>query len=132
MPVVTAPRSVTGGTNTEALPANPTSPTLNSSGRFATNSRAAAFAAVSRSGSTSVASIDRDTSTATSTVARSRGTWTSSVGRAKPRVSSASMPRNSPAGTCRRHCGRFGATRSSSFRLVKRTAYLLRRRCITM
>ena len=123
IPSSRASRSVPGGTRTAALPANATSPTLNSSGSPSTNRRAACLAAASRSGSTSVASIEVDTSTATTTVARSRGTRTSAVGRAKPTTSSASMARNSPAGTCRRHPGRSGATRSSSGRFVKRTAY---------
>lgn len=131
MPSCRAPRSVLGGTSTAALPAKATRPTLNSSGSPSTKVRAASLAAVNRSGSTSVASIDVETSTATITVARSRGTRTSAVGRAKPTTSSASMARKSPAGTCRRQAGRCGATRSSSRRLVKRTAYRLRRRCIS-
>ncbi|GAB3838615.1 hypothetical protein GCM10029963_04920 [Micromonospora andamanensis] len=117
-----------GATITDALPAKATSPTLNSAGRSATNSRAACRAAISRSGGTSSASMERDTSTATMTVARSRGTRTSSVGRAKPTTSSASIAMNSPAGTCRRHAGRAGATLSSRRRLVNRTAYRLCRR----
>jgi hypothetical protein len=75
--------------------------------------------------------MDSETSMAITTVARSRGTLTGRAGRAKA-VTRAIMARtNAVAGTCRRHPGRLGAMESSRARLVKRTAYSLRRSCMT-
>jgi hypothetical protein len=101
-------RSVPGATMTAALPAKATRPMLNCLGSRSTNRWAAALADSSRSGLTSVASMVWDTSTTTMTVALSRATRRLAVGRAKPTTSSASMARNSPAGTCRRQAGRWG------------------------
>jgi hypothetical protein len=53
---------VVGATRTDAAPLNATSPMRTSSGAWATKSVAAARAASTREGSTSVAIIDSDTS----------------------------------------------------------------------
>jgi hypothetical protein len=104
------------------VPEKNTRPTGNASGSPATNSRAAATAAVIRDGATSWALIDIDTSTATTIVARSRGTWTSITGRAMPSTRPTTVSRNATAGTCRRQPGSRGITRSSSGSAAKRTA----------
>jgi hypothetical protein len=69
-------RSSVGGTATTARDANETTPTRNVCGTFLRKASAAALAAPSRVGLTSVAFIDRDVSIARSTVASSRGTET--------------------------------------------------------
>ncbi len=93
------------------------------------NDWAEARAASSRVGETSVAFIEPETSMVRMTVASSRGTGTIIVGRASPMSSAAMAPRYSTDGRWRRQDGRFGARLESRARFVKRTAYLLRRRC---
>jgi hypothetical protein len=95
---------------------------------WSANAFAATCAAASRFGSTSVACIDSDTSTTSTTVARFRGTRASAIGPASATVSTASAAISAAAGTCRYQPGRFGATRSSSSRLVNRTVSLRRLR----
>lgn len=125
----TVARSVVGGTMMDAVPAKLTSETLNFDGSWLTKFFADFFAASSRFGSTSVAIIDSETSIATTMVARSRGTLTSSLGCANATTQVAADSSASPTARCRRHCGRRGATRSSSAMLVKRSAYWARRCC---
>jgi hypothetical protein len=78
-----------------------------------------------------VACIERDTSITSTTVARLRGTRASAIGPASAMVSTASAPISAAAGTCRGQPGRFGATRSSSSRLVNRTVSRRRLRSST-
>ena len=63
--------SVVGAARTALDPAKETTPTLTVSGSSSTNAVAAAFAASSRFGGTSVAAIEPEMSMATTTVARS-------------------------------------------------------------
>src|SRR5918999_5951162 len=83
---ITATRSADGAATTLAAPAKLTTPTLNRTGRFRMNVRAADLAASKRLGATSVAFIDNDTSIATMIGARSRGTFTDAAGRAHPMI----------------------------------------------
>ena len=76
---LTGSRSVVGDTSTAAVPANDTSPRLTPGVSWSANDLAAACAAASRFGATSVACIDSDTSMASMTVARLRGTRASAV-----------------------------------------------------
>src|SRR5215831_20278862 len=126
MPRLTASRSIVGGTTTEALPPNFTSPTLMRGGSMSTNDLAPARAASMRLGNTSVAFIDSDTSIAIITVARSRGTFTAAVGCAAPIVSTVSPIISSANVKCRRQPGRRGATEANSSTLLKRATYFLR------
>ena len=96
---------------------------------MSTNALAASWAATMRVGATSVASMERDTSMAMTMVARSRGTLTGRAGWAKAVTMKPRASRKAVAGTWRRHPGRLGAIESSRARLVKRTAYVLRRPC---
>ena len=72
--------------------------------------------------------MDSDTSITMITVARLRATLASAVGPASATVSSTSAVRSSATGTCRVQPGRFGATFSSSARLVNRMVSRRRRR----
>ena len=80
------------------------------------------MAAAKRVGATSSASIDSDVSMAMMIVARSRGTLCVRAGLAKAAIEALRQSSASRAGTWRRQPGRFGATLSSSSRLVNRTA----------
>ncbi len=82
-----------------------------------------------RVGATSVASMESDTSMAITMVARSRGTLIGLAGWAKAVTMNPRARRKAVAGTCRRQPGRLGAMESRRARLVKRTAYVLRRPC---
>jgi hypothetical protein len=127
-PVLTALRSVVGETSTAAVPAKDTSPRLTPGVSWSANCLAAACAAASRVGATSVAFIDSDTSITSITVARLRGTFAMACGPASATVSTASAAISAIAGRCRHRPGRFGATDSSSSRLVNRTTSRRRRR----
>ena len=123
------PRSVVGLTSVTGSEAKATMPTRTFSGSWSMNDWADARAASSRVGETSVARMEPETSRVRMTVASSRGTGTIIVGRASPMSSAAMAARYRTGGRWRRHDGRFGAMFDSSARFVKRTAYLLRRRC---
>ena len=125
---MTAAWSVVGSARTAVVPEKVTTPTLKVSGSPSTNVAAAARAASSRFGATSVASIERETSIATMTVARSWGTRMSISGRAVATARVTRARTKAAAGACRRHPGRSGATESSIGREAKRTAYRCRRR----
>src|SRR5215210_3851900 len=114
-------RSVVGATRTWAVPEKDTRPTLSRGGTRSMNVSAAALAARSRVGSTSVASMDRETSMAITIVARSLGTLVALVGWAKAVTRVARARRKAAAGSWRRHPGRRGATERRSSRLVNRT-----------
>ena len=105
-----------------AADANDTIPTRIPAGSCFTNEWAAALAASSRVGATSVAFMEPETSMARMTVESSRGTARTIVGRASPITRNAMATRYSAAGTWRRHEGRFGARLARRSRLVKRTA----------
>ncbi len=98
-----------GGTATWANPENTTRPIRVLPSCACTNSRTAAWAAVSRLGSTSVAHIEPDTSSATITAAPATGTSSRACGRAPATPSDASAPSTSTKGRCRRHAERAGA-----------------------
>ena len=85
---------------------NATSPIRNAAGRLSTKPVAAALAAASRVGSTSVAVIERETSIVSITVASSRGTWSVIDGRARATTRNVIAPRYRAVGTCRRQAGR--------------------------
>ncbi len=85
---------------------------------WSANDFAAACAAASLLGATSVACIESDTSITRTTVARLRGTFASACGPASATVSSATAMSSAAAGRWRYQPGRFGAIRSSSSRLV--------------
>jgi hypothetical protein len=122
MALRTRSRSVPGGTSTVADPAKETRPRLIGAGSWPTNDWAAALAASSREGWTSVASIEMETSMARMIVARSLGTCSLRVGRARATTIEARARSRRAAGTWRRHPGRRGATDASSATFVKRTA----------
>jgi hypothetical protein len=117
-----------GGTATTARDAKETTPTRKVCGTFWRKASAAALAAPSRVGLTSVAFIDRDVSMASSTVASSRGTETVACGRATPTTIAASATRRIASGRCRRQPGERSTTPGSSAGLPKRAAYDRRRR----
>jgi hypothetical protein len=123
--------SVVGDTITWATPENTTKPRLRRDGTMSTKALAASWAATIRVGATSVASIDSETSMAITMVARSRGTLICLAGWAKAVTMKPRARRNAVAGTCRRHPGRLGAMESRRARLVKRTAHVLRRPCMS-
>ena len=125
---LTAFRSVVGDTSTAAVPANDTSPRFTPGVSWSANDFAAACAAASRVGATSVAFIDSDTSITSITVARLRGTFAIACGAASATVSTASAMISATAGTCRTQPGLRGATVSSSSRFVNRTTSRRRRR----
>jgi hypothetical protein len=87
------------------------------------------LAASSLLGATSVAVMDAELSIVRTTVASSRGTATTACGLAIPTTSAASAARASAAGMWRRRPGDASTTFASRSRLVKRAAYLIRRRC---
>jgi hypothetical protein len=109
------------GATTVAKSLKATTPTRRLSGRDRTKSRAAAFAAVMRSGRRSVAAMDRLTSTTSMIDACSRGTLAAMEGRATAPMSRMKATRKMAGGTWRRHRGWRGTTAASSSRLVKRT-----------
>jgi hypothetical protein len=111
------------------VPANEINPRLMPGVSPVAKSFAATWAARRRVGRTSVASIDSDTSITSITVARLRGTRWVSVGPAIAVVSSISAMISTTGGRCRIQPCRFGATRSSSSRFVKRMTRLRRVRC---
>ena len=127
-PSSTSERSSVGATTTTAREANDTSATWNFSGTLARNALAAARAAPSRDGRTSVAAIDRETSIASTTVASSRLTVTVACGRATPTIIAASATRKIASGTCRRRPGRRSTTLGRSAGLPKRAPACARRR----
>jgi len=98
---------------------------------WSANDFAAACAAASRVGSTSVACMDSETSITSTTVARLRGTRASAVGPARATVSSINAVISAIAGRCRSRPGRRGAMRSSSSRLVNAMVSRRRRRSST-
>ena len=124
-------RSVVGETSTAAVPANDTSPRLTPGVSWSANDLAAACAAASLLGATSVACIDSETSITRTTVARLRGTRASACGPANATVSRASATSSAAAGMCRYQPGRFGAILSSSSRLVNASVSRRRRRSST-
>ncbi len=97
MAVTTSWWSWVGGTNSWALPAKLTRPTLSCSGSWLTNSVAAFCAASNRLGDTSSAAIDSDVSMARMMVDRSEGTRTVMTGWANDATSTARAARNAPA-----------------------------------
>ena len=112
-------RSTVGDTSTAAVPANDTSPRLTPGVSWSANDFAAACAAASRLGSTSVACIDSDTSITSTTVARLRGTRASACGPGqRDREQRPARGSARPPGRAGTSPGRFGAIRSSSSRLV--------------
>lgn len=113
MALTTAAWSSVGVAEMLVVELNATRPTAKVFGRSWTNCAAAAFAASSRSGETSVARIEPLVSSATTTVAFSRGTFTSAAGRAKPVVSAAIVRIMREAGRWRRQPGRRGMTPST-------------------
>jgi hypothetical protein len=86
------------------------------------------LAASSRVGGTSVAVIDAELSIVKTTVASSRGTATTVCGLAIATIRAASEASASAAGTWRRRPGEASTTLARRSRLVKRAAYLIRRR----
>ena len=92
-----------GGCTTAAVPANDTTPIRVCCGWSLTNARAAACAAASRVGSTSVARMLPDTSIARMIVSCCVGSVTSACGRAIAMIISVSATRNNTGGTCRRN-----------------------------
>ncbi len=125
---LTEVRSVVGDTSTAAVPANDTRPRFTPGVSWSANDFAAACAAASRVGETSLAFIDSDTSITSMTVARLRGTFAIACGPASATVSTASAAIIAIAGTWRSRPGRFGATVSSNARFVNRTTSRRRRR----
>jgi hypothetical protein len=88
------------GTTVVAVPAKETSATLNFGGNAVTKSFAAALAASSLVGFTSVAIIDNEMSMVTTIVARSRGTETESFGFANASVNVSRLKIDSTTATC--------------------------------
>jgi len=116
-------RSTVGDCSVRGVSEKAIAPTRSSSGTCSRNVRADAFAAVSRSGSTSSASIERDTSVTSTIVARSSGTATVVSGRAVATTSAASASRNSAGGRLRRSMPEpRGATAATVAAPGKRTA----------
>ena len=128
----TWPRSVVGCTTSRASVEKATSPMRNAAGRLSTKPVAAALAAASRVGSTSVAVIERETSIVSITVASSRGTWSVIDGRARATTRNVIAPRYRAVGTCRRQPGVRGTRFVSRSTLVNRTTYRERRRWTRM
>ena len=124
----TGSRSTVGDTSTAAVPANATRPRFTPGVSWSANWVAAAWAAASRLGSTSVACMDSDTSMTSTTVARLRGTLASAIGPARATVSTANAAISAAAGRCRYQPGRFGAIFSSRSRWVNATVSRRRRR----
>ena len=116
----TVPCCRVGGTRIDVAPAIETTETLYFSGSALTNAMAAALAASSRFGATSVACIDSEASMTSTIVARSRGTFTSVVGWAKAVVSVTRLSSDSATARWRRHCDWRGMTTSSIEVFVKR------------
>src|SRR4029079_12170048 len=104
-------------------------PTRTFSGSWLMNDWADARAASRRVGDTSVARMEPETSRVRMTAASSLGTGPIIVGRASPMRSAEIAARYRTGGRWRRQDGRLGAMFDSNARFVKRTAYLLRRRC---
>jgi hypothetical protein len=107
---------------------NETSPTRKRSGSWSRNDDDADFAASSRVGGTSVAVIEAELSMVRRTVASSRGTATTACGLAMATMSAASAASANAAGMWRLRPGDASTTFASRSRLVKRAAYLIRRR----
>ena len=124
-------RSVVGLTSSRAAWSKVTSPSRTCLGILPTNCLAALRAAVMRSGLTSVAVIDPDVSVASMIAPCSRVVDASTRGRARAKMSSAVESSSSTAGTWRRQLGVLETTLASRSTLVKRTAYFVRRRCMS-
>ena len=117
----TASRSSVGRSTVCGASENATSPICSSSGTRSRKRSAAALAAVSRVGATSVAFIEPDVSVTSITDAFSIGTATVVSGRASASVSPASARQSSAVGTIRRQTGVRGMMAASVGRAGKRT-----------
>jgi hypothetical protein len=103
-------------------------PTRTERGTSSTNRRAAARAASSRLGATSVEVIEPETSVTSRIDARSSGTARVACGFAAATISPASAIASSAIGTWRRQRGATGATLTSSAGLANAAALRPRRR----
>jgi hypothetical protein len=108
-------RSVVGSSTCSAVEPNLTRPTRKSSGTLATNVSAAALAAVSRSGWTSLASIEPEVSVTSTMLASRRCAATVRSGRAIAISSAASASSASSAGRWRVQRERATPASSSTF-----------------
>jgi hypothetical protein len=102
MAVMRSSRLCVGACTSEAVPAKATTPMRVLRGVSATNAFAAACAALSRSGSTSLARMLPETSMDRMTVSCCEGSCTTAAGRAMAVIMSARDSRKSSGGTCRR------------------------------
>ena len=127
-----ASRSVVGRSTTVARVENETMPIEYPSGATSRKVRAAATAAASREGFTSVAVIEREVSSARMTVACSPGTESVARGRATPTINAASATSARANGSSLRMRRGAGADAATSAGVPNRAPCALRRRSPTI
>ena len=124
----TAARSSVGRCVTSADPPNATTAMRTDDGCFAMNDRAAAFAASSRDGNTSVAAMLFDTSNASTTVPSRCGSVTDATGRVSDSTMTAMAAMSSAGPTCRHRPRGGGSTRPCAASSCRRASAVRRAR----